>query len=292
MSATKPSASTTNVEAALERSVQAINIPPRPAILQRIMAEIDEYDPDLEALGKLISADVALAAGLIKTANSPFFGFGNRARSVHSALLLLGLDAICHAVAAISLRRAFPNSTHYERFWDSSAKIAALSRWLAKRLPASNLRTDDAYTFGLFRDCGIVVLLRQYPDYAKTLTMANQESDAAFTAVELRQHPTDHTVVGCLLAQNWWLPDVICQAIRHHHNPTSMVAAASTLPAASSGLIAVGQTAEFLLQSLTGECQTQEWPKLGAACLSTLQLTENDVSWLVKDAGEVLAQID
>jgi HD-like signal output (HDOD) protein len=280
------------LEVALERTVHAINIPPRPAILQRIMAEMDEDDPEIEALGKLISADVALAAGLIKTANSPFFGSGSRARSVHSALLLLGLDATCHAVAAISLRRAFPNSARYERFWDSSAKIAVLSRWLAKRLPATNLRADDAYTYGLFRDCGIVIMLRQYPDYGKTLITANHHSEAAFTEIELGQHPTNHTVVGCLLAQNWWLPDVICQAIRHRHDPTSMVEAGSTLPTASRGLIAVGQAAEYLLQTLTGECQTQEWPKLGAACLRTLQLADADFPWLAKEAQDTLAQQD
>lgn len=292
MSALTPPASGIKLEAALEHSVHAINIPPRPAILQRIMAEMDEYDPDIEALGKLISADVALAAGLIKTANSPFFGSANRARSVQSALLMLGLDASCHAVAAISLRRAFPNSARYERFWDSSAKIAVLSRWLAKRLPAANVRTDDAYTYGLFRDCGIVIMLRQYPDYGKTLIKANRHCELTFTDIEFGQHPTNHTVVGCLLAQNWWLPDIICQAIRHHHDPTSMLAAISTLPAASRALIAVGQTAEYLLQTLTGKCQTQEWPKLGSACLSTLQLAEADLPWLAKESQDTLAQQD
>jgi HD-like signal output (HDOD) protein len=70
MSATTPSDSGNKLEVALQHSVPDINIPPRPAILQRIMVEMDECDPDIEALGKLIGADVGLAAGLIKTALS------------------------------------------------------------------------------------------------------------------------------------------------------------------------------------------------------------------------------
>jgi HD-like signal output (HDOD) protein len=276
----------------LQHSVQAIDIPPRPLILDRIRAEMHQDEPDSTLLGQLISADVALAAGLIKTANSPFFGSGSRVRSVNGALLMLGLDTTCRAVAAISLRRAFPNHAHYERFWDASAKIAALSGWLANRLSTKGLRAEDAYTFGLFRDCGIVILLRRFPDYGQTLELANQDGEAPFTSLELQRHPTDHTMVGCLLAQNWWLPDVICQALRCHHDAAAIGRTDSRQTEASGRLIAVGQTAEYLLQSLTGACQTQEWSKLGAACLRTLHMTEGDLPGLIQEASVLLAQMD
>jgi hypothetical protein len=35
-------------------------------------------NPNFAHLAKLISADVSLASGLIKTVNSPYFGFRNR----------------------------------------------------------------------------------------------------------------------------------------------------------------------------------------------------------------------
>lgn len=193
---------------------------------------------------------------------------------------------------AISLRQAFPNSAHYERFWDASAKIAVLSGWLARRLKRPRLRADDAYTYGLFRDCGIVILLRRFPDYKMTLHRANNEAVLSFTALEQRELPTDHAVIGCLLAQSWWLPDEICQAIRHHHELASIATADSAVPLASRYLFAIGQTAEHLLQQVSGASHTAEWPKLGAACLRLLDLKDENLPELYEEATVLLRTLD
>ena len=120
--------------------------------------------------------------------------------------------------SSLILRKVFPASLHLERFWDASARIARLSGWLAKRVGHNKLRQDDAYTFGLFRDCGIPVLLMRFPGYNKVLAAANAEAQQSFTAIEDAQLPTNHAMVGCLLAQSWWLPEETCLAIRHHHD--------------------------------------------------------------------------
>jgi len=200
---------TAPVVSVLEQSIKSIDIPPRPVIIDRIRAAMYENIPNFKLVGQLISTDVSLAAGLIKTANSPYFGFRSRVRSVNEALLVLGLDVTCRAVATLSLRQAFPDSAHYERFWDASARIATLSGWLARRVKNPKLRPDDAYTYGLFRDCGIVILLRRFPYYPETLSRANHDAELPFTVVEQLDFPTDHTVIGYLLAQNWLLPGEI-----------------------------------------------------------------------------------
>lgn len=281
-----------SVDGVLEQSIKGIDIPPRPLIIDRVRAAMNEEVPNFKRVGELISADVSLAAGLIKTANSPYFGYQSRARSINEALLMLGLDVTCRAIAAISLRQAFPNSAHYERFWDASAKIAVLSGWLARRLKRPRLRADDAYTYGLFRDCGIVILLRRFPEYKMTLHRANNEAVLSFTALEQRELPTDHAVIGCLLAQSWWLPDEICQAIRHHHELASIATADSAVPLASRYLIAIGQTAEHLLQQVSGASHTAEWPKLGAACLRLLDLKDENLPELYEEATVLLRTLD
>ena len=91
----------------------------------------------------------------------------------------------------------------------SPTLAAAQARAERARALLAGVRADDAYTYGLFRDCGIVILLRRYPAYQGILAGANLDRDMPFTAVEQAALPTDHTVVGCLLAQNWWLPGEI-----------------------------------------------------------------------------------
>ncbi len=278
-----------SLAAALDDAIRAIDIPPRPQILDRIRDEMLKEAPSFRHVGHLINADVGLAAGLIKTANSPYFGLRARVRSVSDALLLLGLDVSARAVAAISLRRAFPNSAHYIRFWDASARIAALSGWLAQAIALPGLSAADAYTFGLFRDCGIVILLRRFPDYMQTLMRANSDAERSFTAVEQIDYPTDHAIIGSLLAGEWWLPDEICQAIRSHHELSAIDPATCSLSLAGARLVALSQTAEHVLQELTGASQTREWAKLGVSCLRLLDLSEAALREFHADARAILA---
>lgn len=278
-----------SVDALLERSLKDIGIPPRPAILERISAEMAREEPDFQRLAGIIGADVSLAAGLVKTANSPFFGGRSRVRSVKEALITLGLDVASRAIAGIILRKVFPASLRLERFWDASARVARLSGWLAQRTGHNKLRADDAYTYGLFRDCGIPVLLMRFPGYATVLAEANAEPDRAFTAVEDARLPTNHAMVGCLLAQSWWLPEETCLAIRHHHDAAVIQTPSVTPPLTSRYRIAMGQLAEHLIQRHTGMSQTCEWPKLGAACLNLLEIDEAQADAIFAEAAPLLA---
>lgn len=291
MNADTPGSGQPPVNDVLEQHIHDIDIPPRPAILASVQTEMAADEPDFRRLETLISGDVALAAGLIKTVNSPFFGLNRRASTVHEALMLLGLASTCRAVAAFSLKQAFPDSGHYERFWDSSAKVAALSGWLTRRVGSLRVKADEAYTFGLFRDCGIVILMRRFPNYQATLHAANNEPEASFTAVERLALPTDHTFIGRLMAQNWWLPDSLCDAIRHHHDSAYLASPDTVLTRASRQLIAVSQLAEHVLQVATQAAHTQEWHKLGAYCMEVLDLSAQDLISLKTEAAAQIAQM-
>ena len=281
-----------SVDGELERTLNGIGIPPRPIIIDRITQEMRKDEPNFIYLGQLITADVSLAASLIKMANSPYFGLQGRARSVNDALLMLGLKVTSRAVAGLSLRRAFPASPQLERFWSASAQTAVLSGWLVSVLEMPGLHADDAYTFGLFRDCGIPVLLRRFSNYEQTLVLANDELELPFTHVEIEQYSTDHAMIGRLLAQNWWLPEEVCLAIRHHHDIHVIESMDTSLPATSLQMIAVSQTAEYLLQLITGLSHTCEWTKLGASCLRLLNITQVELPELCKKAVEMLETVE
>ena len=183
MNATQQDSNPSAVDNLFERSIIDVGIPPCPLILDRFMAEATKEEPDYNRLAGIIGSDVGIAAGLIKTANSPYFGLRQRVRSVNEALSILGLKPASRAVAGIILRNSFPNVPNLERFWDASARIAHLSGWLAQNLDIRGLRAEDAYTFSLFRDCGIPVLLGRFPNYAAVLAEANRDAVRSFTTV-------------------------------------------------------------------------------------------------------------
>lgn len=276
------------VDEMLSRSIIDIGIPPCPAILDRFMAETRKDEPDLKRLANIISTDVSLSASLIKTANSPYFGMRQRVRSANEALTVLGLNAASRAIAGIILRNSFPHVPNLERFWDASARIARVSGWLAMEFEIK-LQPEDAYTYGLFRDCGIPVLLGHFPVYTSILASANQDAVRSFTAIEEESLPSNHAIVGCLLAQSWWLPEEICLAIRNHHDLDALTSETSTLPAMSRRLVATAQLSEHIIQRQLGLSRTQEWLKLGQACMSILGMEEEFLETLYKEADQIAA---
>ena len=84
-----------------EEIINDIGIPPCPAILTTLMREMREDEPDFVKLGKLIGSDVSLAAAMLKTVNSPFYGLRSKATSVQQAITLLGLRNVAQIVTGL-----------------------------------------------------------------------------------------------------------------------------------------------------------------------------------------------
>jgi len=282
------------VKELLENALVDTGIPPCPAILNRIRVEMAKDEPDLNLLSRVISTDVSLSAGLISIANSPYFGFHGRVRSVTEAIMVLGLDVACRAISGLILRKIFPVTLVMERFWDASSSIARLSGWLAQHPDMGiKLHASDAYTFGLFRDCGIAVLLTRFPYYHEVLTQANAEKTLSFIQVEEIQCPTNHAVIGSLLAQSWWLPEEISTAIRLHHEYAILQGSDSTLlPPATRALIATSQLAEHIFQYHTGLSKSHEWSKAKDVCLQLLDIKEEQLESFYEESAPVLAKFD
>lgn len=275
--ADKQQASADAVEARMKIEIRDIGIPPRPAILTQIEKETAKDDPDFIYLAKLLGQDVALSAGMIKVANSPFFSFGKKVPTVQEALLVLGLKLVVRTIAGLSLQQVFKHVPNMDRFWDASATTAEVSAMLVRQIGNGiGIRPEDAHTFALFRDCGIPMLMIPFPEYREVLIKANQEESLSFTEVEDQAIGLNHAVLGAQLAEDWLLPEETCLAIRHHHDLAALNGELDLTPR-SRHLIAVAQLAEYLIQQKTAQSQTCEWKKLGEACLLSLELSADDL---------------
>lgn len=277
-----------NVVIMLRNELVTIGIPPRPAVVASIEKEMRSEAPNYAELEKIISIDVGLSASLLKIANSSFFGFSGNVRSVKKALQILGLNSVAAAITALSLRKSFAHVPNMERFWDSSARIAQLSGWLATQLKFADhkIKTEEAYTFGLFRDCGIPILMANYSDYIDILKAANNEDTKPFTVVEDEEMGVDHAMIGAKLAKEWLLPAEFQAAIEFHHDHGSIQGLKpESVPDVARYFIAMAQLAELLFQRLSGLNKTREWNKLGAACLEVLDLEEAQIEDLFLQAS-------
>ncbi len=69
-------------------------IPPLPQTTAQLVTELNQPEPDLHRLEIIFSSTPELAAQVIRTLNSAFFGLRNPVTSIKHALSMLGIDKI------------------------------------------------------------------------------------------------------------------------------------------------------------------------------------------------------
>ena len=264
---------TSITEEAADKLLSSIKIPPRPAVIEEINKEKKKEDPDLRKISQIISTDMALTAAMLKTANSPFFGLRTKVETAQAAVSTMGLTNSLGIVTGIALKNAIGGKDPMlERFWDSAEKVANIASFLSGKVPG--VPKDMAYMYGLFRDCGIPIMLHKFPEYSQTLLKANMGSMLAFTLIEDESHDTNHATIGYLLAKSWSLPNSICQAVLNHHE-ISILHSNEEFSAEVRGLIAIIRFAEFLCDSRELR-DNHEWEVSGPIVLSYLGISDDE----------------
>lgn len=271
---------------AATKLVAGISIPPRPAALADLMAERAKDEPDLQKVARLIGGDIGLSAAMLKAVNSPYFGLSRKVDSAFQAISMMGMKNVMNIVTGLMLRNAVGGkNVALDRFWENSQQNAMLSAWLAKRLPG--ISADEAYTFGLFHDCGIPILMQKFPDYKDTLFAANAADDTAFTLIEDQRHATNHATIGFLVAKTWLLPEMLCEAIRLHHDETIYTQPDSAEPRVRN-LVSISRLAEHLNDTLLHLRDDSEWGRLGGLVLGHLGITDTELSDIKDDVGKMV----
>ena len=258
--------------------VRDIVIPPCPELLTELRKEVGKADPDPAEIARIAASDVAMAAALIRIANSPIYSRARPASTVGEAVAMLGMSQSIGILTGFLTRNAIRiRSPLIEHFWETSTRRALAMGFIAKQL--YGVDAEVAHTCGLFCHVGIPILLQGMKGYPGTLAEAMARQDRSFTQTENAAHRTDHAVVGAIVAKTWRLPPVIAVAVRLHHDFT--IFQNEQLPLQARTLVAMGLVAEHLVVMHEGVQNHQEWDQHGAACLAFINVTDAEVeSWV------------
>ena len=267
--------------------LKSVTIPPRPTLLIELSRILQSDDPAPNKLADVIMRDVAISAAMLKTVNSPFFALSRKIGNVLQAVQILGATNVRNIVTSLILRNTLAGNAgvSLERFWDSSEKIANISRHICNRLPRAP--GDEAYTFGIFRDCGIPILMMRFPDYRETLKIAGGD-DRPMPVVEDERHETNHVVLGYLVARSWGLSQNLCEAIRCHHD-TDVFTAADNVPPLAKTLVAINYLAENLFDTSRMR-ENPQWALVGQNTLDYLGLNIEEYEELRDDVLGLAAE--
>ncbi|MBK8018066.1 MAG: HDOD domain-containing protein [Betaproteobacteria bacterium] len=266
----------------IEKVFKTVEIPACPAIVVEAMKEAQKDVPDIVRLAKTISADVGMSAITIKLANSSLFRAGAAVTNVRKALERLGTMNVVCVVVASALRSSMkgPSSSYIDRFWSKNSALALAAGMIARR--HYGISPDAAYTYALFHDAGIPLMLRRFPEYERVLEGC-QASGKLLIGAEDSYFPCTHPVIGSLLVRNWGLPANLIQAIRLHHEADVYDLPDTTLPGGSLSLIACVHVAEHMISELLGEKDYEVGDHLYERGIAHLGIAQEDMEQLRED---------
>lgn len=263
-----------------------IVIPACPVLLTRLQQAMAVPEPDLNEVARIATADVAMSATLLASANSPHYAAGQPVQTLGQAMNRLGLQAAAAVMTRFLTQRAIRvTSPQLSRFWERAAKRASVMGSLATKLPG--LSADLSYTYGLFCHVGLPVMAQSLSGYRSTLVEAEARIDRSFVATENANHRTDHAVVGALVARVWRLAPAVVAAIRLHHDLDAL--GEQRVEAEVSTLIALGLVAQYVVDRNEGIPHDADWREHGQRALAWLHIPPDELAaW----EEELQAQMD
>jgi HD-like signal output (HDOD) protein len=178
--------------------VKTQRLPSPSATALRVIELANRDDASVKELAAAITADPAMAARLLRYANSPMVGACGQITTIRQAVVQLGLRAIKVMALSFSLVRdrdfsQCPNFS-YDDFWAQAAATAVACRGVI-RSDSPDAR-DEAFLCGLLASIGKLAFASAAPlEYDPVLAIAGSVT-ADTRAVEREAFGTDYVEVG------------------------------------------------------------------------------------------------
>jgi len=200
---------------------EQINLPSPPTIAAQILKTIQDKESSLNDLEKIISMDPALTSKLLRIANSAFYALPYEISNVNRALSILGTNVIKNIalsfVIAGNLRGESDSSFDFEYFWRRSVTAAVAAELVTGLLQEKD---EDIFVTALLQDIGVLIMfLSKGPEYVAILKQCCMDRATDLICAERKMYQFDHQQLGCMLLENWGIPQSIVRPIRYHHEP-------------------------------------------------------------------------
>lgn len=186
-------------------------LPNMPGVAMEVLRSTRDDNMSLAGLAELIGKDPALAAKVLRIANSARYSPLRSVSNLRDATASLGMTLVRNLTMASSLSGTFPAIAGIDRlrFWRHGIATAHYATLLAR---VSMIDADAAYLGGLMMRIGQLLMLQ-----VDKLGVAGVEKQmlapGARFALERQRWDCTHTDVTAELARRWQFPDNLVAAL-------------------------------------------------------------------------------
>jgi len=259
-------------------------LPSVPAVAIKIMELCDQDDVGIPEVAAVLSRDPALAAKVLKVANSVIYGVRSQVTTLDRALAIMGINAVLSLSLSFSLvktlRKSHRTAFDHLTYWRRSIITAATAKVLGAA--SDRVSRDEFFLAGLLQDIGMLVLNEALPEaYGKLIPRA-ERNHRKLVELERETFGTDHAKVGGWLLEHWNLPLDLRLSVAASHTP-EMIDNQMCADFCRAGIVA-GQVAEIWTNPDTTTA-------MGAARQTAIELMEMAPARFERLLGEVAAAL-
>lgn len=283
-------------EQLLTASLESLTLPD---VYLRLRYVMDDENSTMADVAEVLSLDPALAARVLRIANSAFYGFRSEVDTISRAASILGLRKIHDLTLAASVASAVEGLDNelmdLNTFWYRSVHCGFLAEQIAAGSGAR--ATESMFVRGLLHDIGHLVLFSHYPSECRKALAKSDKGMEARLAEERRLIGIDAMQFTAELARTWQLPASFIDSYTHLLRPQDadrpLAREIAMLNIAVQ--ISFGVDSDLLIEDVLARIDSKVWdtaglpPDVGAAVLDAAGLEMVDAMYHVLAHPEDLA---
>jgi len=176
-------------------------LPSIPTVALEVLKITRNPEATIKDLSSAVSRDPALAAKILKLANSSHFRRANDITTLHKATMMLGMKTVKLMALSFSLTSKLPQqgqvaSFDFVEYWRHSLVVAVTGRSFGRLVKSPN--ADEAFLCGLLSRLGQLVIANSVPDdYSSVIEKTDAKLPSAETESQVLRF--DHHRVGAAL---------------------------------------------------------------------------------------------
>lgn len=202
-------------------------LPSLPTLFLEVNQELENSEPSLPRIVRLVSEDMAMTAKILQLVNSAFFGLRCRISSPMQAVQMLGLDTLRALVLSTHVFEKFRTQTLNEAeisyLWDHSMAVASFGKHIAKNEKADRQLVDDCFTAGLLHDAGKLILATAMEKKYQEVLDAVRKGGRNLIAAETEILGCSHAEIAAYLLGLWGLPEAVIDGVAWHNAPSGSI---------------------------------------------------------------------
>ena len=196
------------------------NIPALPNSYIELNEALLDRNVSTKKIGDIIRKEMALAATILRIANSPFFGFQSKIANINQAITFLGIQTLRTLIISThlfsSLKKSYLSSFSIDMLWDHSIRVAGFAKRIAETESLNSSMRDDCIISGMLHDIGKLVLDTKLPEESSLVIDKVNKEECPLHEAERDILGVTHAEIGAYLLGQWGFNHEQMEAVRWH----------------------------------------------------------------------------